>query len=195
MRKCLPYLLLATVADLPLALAQSNEAPVSITISADTNVFKAGSEVRIRLVLKNTSSGEIPYKRTLGTGVEPNGEFFSQIEVRGSKGQMAPETKYYRLLQGKPDTSAKSPAVEKSGTVPATSVRPEPLPMFFGSFTAHMLKPGEFREEDIVVSKLYDLSQPGQYTISASRRLSNVSTDPNSKIVAKSNTLTISITR
>jgi len=55
------------------------------------------------------------------------------------------------------------------------------------------LRPGETREEDIVVTKLYDLSSPGQYSISASRRLGEITTDPNYKLVAKSNTLLITI--
>lgn len=62
-----------------------------------------------------------------------------------------------------------------------------------GSFVGYMLQPGETRKEDIVVSKLYDLSRPGQYSISASRRLGEITTDPNYKLVAKSNTLIITI--
>jgi hypothetical protein len=195
MRRCLLYVLVATIAEVALAIPQGNQVPFSITISAAQSVFKADSEVRIRLVFKNTSGEEVPYARSLGTGVEPQGEIFTDVEVRDAKGELAPETKYYRLLRGKPDTSANPPAPEKSGEAPATSGRPEPRPMFRWSFTGVMLRPGEFREEDIVVSKLYDLSQPGRYTISATRRLSDVTTDPNSKLIAKSNTLTITITK
>jgi hypothetical protein len=158
-------------------------------------VFRVGSEVRIRLVFKNTSDHEIPYVRGPGTGVEPHGEIFTDVEVRDAKGELSLETKYHRALRGKDDNSANPAVQDKSGGAPATSGRPEPRLRFWGSFTGFMLKPGESREEDIVVSKLYDLSQPGQYTISASRRLSSLGTDPNSKVVAKSNRLMITITK
>lgn len=194
MSKCLVYVIAAALCELAPAHPQADQTPFSITIDAETNVFKAGSEVKIRLIFKNISSGEIPYERTPGTGIETNGEFFSHVEVRDSKGHLAPETRYYRMLLGKTDDGARLAATKKSSAA-AASERPAPRPAIGGSFTGHLLKPGESREQEIIVSKLYNLSQPGQYTISASRRLSDITTDPNSKIVAKSNTLTISVTR
>jgi hypothetical protein len=193
MSKCFRCLLAAALVALAPALPQGNEVPFSITITAAQSLFMAGSEVTIRLVFKNTSDHEVPYTRGLGTGVEAHGEFFTDVAVRDASGELVPETKYHRVLRGKDDTSASQASPEKTGEVPATSGPPKPRLRFRGSFTGVMLKPGEFREEDIVVSKLYDLSQPGQYTISASRRLSDVSTDPQSKLVAKSNTLKITI--
>ncbi len=195
MSKRFRCLLVAALVELPLALPQSNQAPFSISISAADTVFKAGSEVRIRLVFKNTSDHEIPYERGIGTGVEPHGEFFTDVEVRDAKGELIPETRYHRLLRGKDDTSAKPATRERPAAARAISGPPEPRPMFRGSFTGYMLNPGESREEDIAVRKLYDLSPPGQYAISASRRLSNLATDPNSKVVAKSNTLIITVAK
>ena len=195
MSKYLPFLLVATLAEVSLALPQGGQAPFSITISASDSDFKVNSEVKIRLVFKNTSTEEIPYMRGPGTGVEPHGEFFTIVEVHDAKGELVPQTRYHRLLRGKDDTNANRAAPEKSGAAQPTLERPEPRPLIWRSFSGIMLKPGESRDEDIVVSKLYDLSQPGQYTISASRRLSNVTTDPHSKLVAKSNTLTIRITK
>ena len=93
----------------------------------------------------------------------------------------------------KSDTSAKPAAREKSDPAQAAPVRPKPRPRVMMSIVGYMLKPGESREEDIVVSKLYDLSKPGQYTISASRRLSDITTDPHSKLAARSNRLTITV--
>jgi hypothetical protein len=194
MGKRLSFLLAAVLAELPLVFAQSHIVPFSITITSDTNIFKVGSEVRIRLVFKNTSAQDIPYVRKPGTGIETQGEFFSDIEVRDAKGELAPDTKYHQLIRGKHDISPTPSARKKTGAALPSSDIPEPLPRIGGSFMTIMLKPGESREEDIVVSKLYDLSKPGQYTISASRRLSDVLTDPNSKLVGKSNTLMITIT-
>jgi hypothetical protein len=63
------------------------------------------------------------------------------------------------------------------------------------SVVGYILKPGEAREEEIPLDQLYDLSQPGRYTISASRRLSDVTTDPRSHTVAYSNSITITVTK
>lgn len=163
----------------------SGKAPFSITISTTEPVFKVGSEIRIKLVFKNTSDGDVPYSRGPGVGVEPHGELFSTIEVRGAKGELVSETEYRRILTGRPGPSPR----------PATSAPPKPRPRISMSVIGYWLKPGEAREEDIDVSQLYDLSQPGQYTISAFRRLSDVDTDPRSKIIAFSNTLTITVTK
>ena len=194
MSKSFPFLLLA-IAELALALPQGDQVPFSITISAAENAFKAGSEVRIRLVFKNISDHEVFYRRGPGTGVEPHGELSAEVEVHDAKGELVPETRYQRILRGTDDTRANPATPDKPGAAPATSDRSEPRPLIRGSFTGSMLKPGESREEDIVVSELYDLSQPGRYTITASRRLSDLANDPNSKIIAKSNALMITITK
>src|SRR5665213_681986 len=153
MNRYISFLLIGILAKIAPVAAQENAVPFSITISAAGDVFKSGAEVKIRLVFRNISRNEIPYVRGLGTGVERQGELFSDVEVRDAKGDLVPETKYYRVLRGKPDTSAS----------PAASGSPGTRWGFRGSFTGVMLKPGESREEDIVVSKLYDLSHSGQY--------------------------------
>jgi hypothetical protein len=88
MNKCFLCLLVAALVELSLAQPQDNQAPFSITITAPQDVFGTGSEVRVRLVFKNTSDHEIPYERSLGTGVESRGEFFNDVEVRDAKGEL-----------------------------------------------------------------------------------------------------------
>jgi hypothetical protein len=175
------FLIFAIVAGFGLAPAQETQVPFSITISAASTAFKANSEVKISLVFKNTSGHEIPYTRGPGTGVERQGELFTSVDVRDAKGELVPDTAYHRALRGKPDKSASSG--------PPTRLR-----VMSGSFVDRLLKPGESREEEIVVSKLYDLREPGQYSITAWRRLLDLATHPYSKIVAKSNTLIITVT-
>jgi len=192
MRKSRGCLVVESVLALGVALAQSDQVPFSVSIAAESNVFKAGSEVKIRLTLRNISNEEIPCARNPGPRVDRLGEFFAEVEVRDSKGNLAPETKYYRLIRGKADPAMKSAALEKPVK---GSAHPQPQALFGGSVAVLMLKPGESQDADIVVSKLYDLTQPGEYTISAARRFSQLETDPRSKIIAKSNTLTISIIR
>jgi len=195
MSKCVQCLLVAAVVGLALALPQVNQSTFSISISSADSIFEAGSEVKIRLVFKNTSDHEIPYVRGLGTGVEPRGEIFTDIEVRKLNGDLMPETRYQRLLRGKDDLGTKAATLERPAPDQPGSRAPEPRPRLTGSYVGYLLEPGESREEDLIVSNLYDLSQPGQYTITASRRLSDIATDPNSKLVAKSNTLMITVTK
>lgn len=187
------YCLVATLVQLPLAFPQASQVPFSITIDAETNVYKAGSEVKISLIFKNISDHEIPYVRSPGIGVEPRGENFTNVEVRDLKGALMTETDYHRALRGKPQTGADPAGRKKSGEAPGAAEAPKPQLVNWGSYVGYMLKPGESREEVIVVSKLYDLDQPGQYTITAWRRLSDHTASPNHKIIAKSNTLTITI--
>ncbi|HTX36141.1 MAG TPA: hypothetical protein VME43_14020 [Bryobacteraceae bacterium] len=194
MKKCFFCLPIAALAAFAFAMASplANEPRFSITLSAPQTVFKAGSEVKIRLVFKNISSGEVPYGRTLGIGVEPHGEFLNDVEVRDAKGDSMPKTDYYRALRGDREAAARLAGALNSGKPSG------PVHVVIGfnySMTAYMLKPGESREEDIVVSKLFDLSKPGQYTVTASRRLLDYDNDPRSKIIAKSNALTITIVK
>jgi len=139
MPKCLPFLFVAALTGLPIILAQGSQVPFSITIDAETNVFRAGSEIRIRLVLKNTSTAEIPYVRGPGIGVEPHGERFTNIEVRDAKGELIPETRYHRALRGRPETSARPTAPKKSGVAPDESERPQPR-KFIWSSLSYMLR-------------------------------------------------------
>jgi hypothetical protein len=60
-----------------------------------------------------------------------------------------------------------------------------------GSPPPHTLKPGETHESGQVITDLYDMTQPGDYTIQVSRRISNNSKDG----VVKSNKVTVTIFR
>jgi hypothetical protein len=64
---------------------------------------------------------------------------------------------------------------------------------FVGSFPpATIVEPGESKKvDDDVVSKLYNLSRPGRYTIQASRAVSG---DPSDVEVVKSNTIAVTVT-
>jgi hypothetical protein len=137
----------------------------SVQINAPRYRVKAGSEIRIKIILTNTSNREISFYRSTG---EAQGELGGYtLEVVRSKGKSAPETTYQRILKGESD-GRNSIIVASGGYVP--------------------VKPRETLIDEVVVSKLYDLSQPGKYSIHVLRF------DELNKSSMKSNSITVTIT-
>jgi hypothetical protein len=114
----------------------------SLTVEAPSEPLKVGGELRLRVTVTNTSSHTIVFVRSPGQIPE---EFFRySVEVRDSKGQSAPPSAYVKQLN-------------------------DPRASTFESRRAYSLKPGESFVDDVEVTKFYDLSQPGTYTISVAR--------------------------
>jgi hypothetical protein len=161
MKATLFSIVLATAS---VSLAQSTQAnrkpSFSITLSTPDGVVKPGSNVMLEVVLKNTSDQDISAGELLG-GAELNYD----IDVRDSKGDLATETQYGRRIHGK-----------------------DPNPGHGGSGVARALKPGETQKTKTFLNRVYDLSQPGSYTVQAQTR------DPNSNMIVKSNTITFTVT-
>lgn len=167
----------------------------SINISTDANVFRVGDAIKVRVIFRNISNEEILLSRNPGIGVGERGEIFTRLELRTSNGQIGPETKYYRALQGKVDPATVKTERPKSKLAGSAEIPPPPQ-LSFRSVRSERLKPGEIHQEEIVLNKLYDLTQPGQYTVSASRRLLDVPAEARYAeycALVKSNTLTITI--
>ena len=144
---------------------QVGAVPFSILITGPEKPVKAGSEVKIGIVLKNTSDREIAVGRTSVS----QAEFHYLVDVRDGKGHPAPNTEYGRRIMGR-----------EAG---------ERTIIFSSGDALFTLKPNETLEDEAVVSKLYDLSRPGKYFIQAIRKpLEKVSTGQ-----VKSNTITITI--
>ena len=91
------------------------------------------------------------------------------VDVRDRSGNPPPESKYSKAIKGK-DTG-----------------RPAMVFVNSGELLAFDRKPGDTFTRDLDVSGLYDLSQPGNYTVQVSRF------DDESKTWVKSNTVTITI--
>jgi len=162
-------LLLASLGFLAAAFGQPKQPAFSIAISAP-DLISAGSEPKLSIVLKNTSDHEI----MLGRSVQPDhGELHHDVEVRDDKGDLAPETEYHRKIKGR---------------LPATPGKAPPPPNVWSDILTS-IKPGETRNDDLTISKLYDLSKPGKYTIQVSRF------DEDTKAVVKSNTITVNVTK
>jgi hypothetical protein len=65
-----------------------------------------------------------------------------QFDVRDSKGNAVPETKYYKQLHD---------------------------PLTWHNFRRSILAPGESTKDEATLNKLYDLRDPGEYTVQARR--------------------------
>ena len=143
-------------------LAQGGDTAFSILADApDGPVFKTNSEVRLSIALKNTTNHNISIPVTMGPA-----EFVYQIEAKDAKGNAAPYTKYGRGVMVDKTVGARTSAIY----VP--------------------LKPGETRQvAEVIVSKLFDLSKPGEYTIRVHRY------DDQNKVDIDSNELKLTVTK
>ena len=150
-----------------MALAQSQQpgpqAAFSIAISAPQTVVKSGSDVTVNIALTNASGDKI----NVGQDVSRKGEFHYQFDIRDGKRNHATKTKYFRSLRG--DEVGRG-AVIMRGTIIRT------------------LQPGQTLLDEVNLTKLFDLNQPGKYTIQVERR------DEDSKIVVKSNVIEVTVT-
>ncbi len=132
-------------------LAQASKPPFSVSISLEQNVVKAGSEVRLDIVLTNTSDENIVI-----AGWENESCEIYEIEIHDSEGK--------RLPQRNECLPSENP---NQTTVCVTSDSPAILTCVPQN---QVLKPHGEMKEKILVNELYDLSRPGKYTIQAQRQ-------------------------
>jgi hypothetical protein len=137
------------------------QAPFSLNISAKDDTVRAGSEVRVKIVLTNTSNREIYIIHEKASDVGEQAGF--TLDVRDAGGMVVPFTRYGQLFFN-----------HEAVTLGA----PSPFD----------LKPGKTLKDEIIVSKLFDLSKPGKYSIQVKRQ------DDSSTAVVKSNTITVTVT-
>jgi hypothetical protein len=169
MRIPIVFLILATLVTGPVTgPAQARPAAsFSLTITALQNPVKAGSEVRIEIVVTNISNREITVSRSNGEGQAELSGYTA--EIRDRKGNLISETKYGRELKAEGGTP-------EAPTVTVTNDILFPL------------QPGKKLKDMLIVSKLRDTSQPGIYSVQVQR------TDPDTGILVKSNTVTVTVT-
>lgn len=142
-------------------------APVSLTITAVRNPVDAGSEVNVKIVERNIS----PHEITLGCATL--GSFTGwtfRVEVQDRHGKQPPFTRFGQRLRGL--------------YTPADLTLETPTN---GNIAWVKLKPGESRESELDISKLYNLSEPGKYTIRIRRFYDN------GRIWVKSNKIAITV--
>lgn len=103
---------------------------------------KAGSEIRLRVTLTNTSDHDLSFG--IAPGETPDQTLSYTVDIRDARGQQAPPTAFLRDLR-------------------------EHRPLTAGSVFGYTLSPGKSYEEELVITKLYVLSHPGRYTIQVAR--------------------------
>lgn len=138
-------------------------ASFSVTITPEKPTVKVASPVWVVATVENKSNHDIPVYRAISGDMDQGGWVYT-VDVRHDKGVASSETRFYRIVQDRdPDVTMK-----RSGG--STKV-----------------KPGETMTDRVNVSKLYDLTQPGRYTIQFQRL------DPETKTFVKSNEITVTL--
>ena len=94
------------------------------------------------------------------------GEFVNTVRLKDGQGNAVPQTSYYRLLA----SGAKTDGVN-------------------ANFAPYSVKPGESYTETILLNKLFSISAPGNYEVQV------LQLDPLSKMVMKSNAVTVTVGR
>jgi hypothetical protein len=127
--------------------AQVAPPPFSLTLSSSEKVIRVGSEARLEIVLKNTSIHEFSIATS---NLKDRAESHYLIDVRDSKGRPVPDTEYAHTVW---------------------NLNSKPTTLFVFSEIVDTLKPGETMTDVAVITKLYDLTRPGKYTIRVSRKI------------------------
>jgi hypothetical protein len=159
--KCALFVTLAVLPEIITAQgAQPAEPWFSVTIVGPKASVSVGSDVRLKVTFVNNTEQDIRYP---GAGLPTrNGPVFD-IDIRDSGGKPAQETTYGLRMHGK-------------------DVRPWSGGSVFAA-TAH---PGDKIEEELILSKEFDMSNPGDYTVQVRER------NPKLQVV-KSNSITITV--
>jgi hypothetical protein len=150
------------------AAAQTAKAEWSTTIRMDEAVVKAGSKIRLLIDSKNTSARAILVWEESKNPRIIDMQF--RTYVRDENGNAPPETKWGRTARtGKDETGREI--------------------LMTGGYYEHYVQPGESTTDVIELSGLYDLSQPGSYTVHIER------SDDKGNVVFKSNIVTFAVTK
>lgn len=149
-------------AHLTVFAGETHQPCFSINLSAPQTTIRSGYEFRAKVTL--TMIRSCPYSEG-----KRMAEFEYTVDVRDSNGNAPLESKYSKAIKG------------KDGGRPAMLfVDSDELPTFDR-------KSGEAFTRNLDVSGLYDLSEPGNYTVQVSRF------DGDSKTLVKSNTVTVTV--
>jgi hypothetical protein len=160
MLDCIMVLSLLGAAGNSQAQAAKSTDLYSITISTQHSTVKVGSPIVLRIITKNVSDHVINRILISGSGTEKLSKF--RIDLRDESGNLVKETPYGRTVHG---------------TVPD---RPHGGSMIIGE---EPLDPGQTLDQELDLSKEYDLSRPGTYTVRL-RRLDFHVKDINSNAVS-----------
>ncbi|HEV2303946.1 MAG TPA: hypothetical protein VGR93_00370 [Candidatus Acidoferrales bacterium] len=167
-------LLLSIIAALvvaPATLGQNQ--PFSLTIAPPSKPIKSGAKVYLLVTVTNTTDHTTGLIRSSGS--LPDEGFRYHIDVRDSGGHERPQSARLRGLKGK-------------------------MTMSQSSNLARWLKPGESFVDRIAVTRFYDVTLPGEYSVSVARHfdrnniaIKGIPPEAIGSGIVKSNTVTITI--
>jgi hypothetical protein len=174
MKKFLPVaLLILTVQCLPLFAKQAtpNQSPppaISLSIAGLENSIKTGPPIKVEATITNESNADVSL---IFNAVEDRGGLDYSVSVKNEHSAVPPDTKFGRALKGLTNPALRTEETPVDGSIFFTDLKPR------GQWT-----------DTIEISKLFDLTQPGKYSIQLSRF------DDVSHSYVKSNVVTITIT-
>jgi hypothetical protein len=165
-------MLLAAVPGLPQASPEVSSAKTgtpkagySLTIVPPTDQIQLGAPINITIIVKNTSSNDIYWRAELDNTAYHAFHFLLQ-----EGGKEVETTRFHRVLRNelRPDDKPESAEGSASSVVSA-------------------LESGKSFTLTIDLTKLYEITQPGQYMLKISR------TEEDNKTVVNSNTVPLNI--
>lgn len=149
----------------------SVEYATSLTIQSVSRTVKTGSPVWVDLTEKNNSDQTLPFGRAKPSTMDQGGQIY-QVDILDEQGVRPTETTFYRRKLGH--------------LTPEERAQLE-LPM--GGGIIFFVKPGDSITDRIDVGRLYDLNNPGKYTILVKFPVRS------NQLPVQSNTITITVTR
>ena len=152
-----------------------SEQPFTVSISTEKSTFKSGDPIPVKVELTNTSNKDL----NVSSGVDLNSGvlFTHSFEVHNETGKLVPP-RIHTHQQSQTGSAPAKPEENPTG--------PETGRVIFG-----VLKPGEKYSVVDDISRVYDLSESGRYTIQMAHPLP----DKSSKDGVKSNVVTITVTQ
>jgi hypothetical protein len=148
------------------------EPPITVSITTPTPVTKSGTEVRVNVTVTNNSDHSIRLYKALG----PDGqaEAANQVDVYDATG------KKLLRIDGR--------AIQMQGQT-------HYLPKQWISRKTVPLEPGQSCDDFLIMSNLFNLSNPGKYTVTVRHEMRTYSSDSGDKLIdVPSNTITITVT-
>jgi hypothetical protein len=158
---------------------QTPRPPFTLALSATQSTIRSGAEVRVQIALTNISDHDLVVVR------EPRNDDADAhylLDVHGEDGKPAPESALGLALRGK-DRNDDELVPGKDG-LPHGRIY-----MRMSHNIQTTLKPGESLKEECVISRFYDLTLSGKYSV----QLTRVVPDEPSGTVVKSNVVTLSV--
>lgn len=149
--------------------AQRSQPPFSVRITASAGEISPGTPVTLKVVTRNLSDHSILLWTEKAEQDQAGSAY--QIDIYDAKGNSPPLTEFGRMTNGRTD-------------IPRGS-NPELPPA--GNGEQLVLKAGESWTDTIVVNKVYDLTESGEYSIQVQRF------DPATSSMVKSNAVKVAV--